>query len=175
MDFVRRGGKKNRKNQVIMIQNFLSFTDSVEKFASVYRLGNRHVINFWKAHRDFSEKVAYEYWLALCHLWEWIGKTEKPPAARIFRKEPQDNDHDSLQENHDDEADLFKDGRDVIKYAMRKNNISVQRLANMTGCDLIGIQVFIDGSDVIDFAEFSEILIALSISFLYRNSDGNGI
>jgi hypothetical protein len=82
-NYVRRGGKQNRKKQVSLIINFLEFTASQEKFTSIHELGRRHVINFWKSHRDFPEKTAYDYWLGICKLWEWCGKTEKPPKPRV--------------------------------------------------------------------------------------------
>jgi len=82
--YVSRGGKQNRKKQVSLIVNFLEFTASQENFVSINRLGNRHVINFWKAHRDLPDKTAYDYWLGICKLWEWIGKNEKPPKPNYF-------------------------------------------------------------------------------------------
>ncbi|MDP2203903.1 MAG: hypothetical protein Q8K07_17940, partial [Methylicorpusculum sp.] len=50
-DYVRRGGKQNRQKQVSLIINFLEFIDTQEGLTSLQRLGKRHVINFWKAHR----------------------------------------------------------------------------------------------------------------------------
>ncbi|MBM4206780.1 MAG: hypothetical protein FJ190_01780 [Gammaproteobacteria bacterium] len=78
-DYVRRGGKQNRRKQVSLIVNFLEFTDALEGLTSLHRLGKRHVITFWKAHRDLPEKSAYDYWLGFCQLWIWLGKSEKPP------------------------------------------------------------------------------------------------
>ncbi|MEQ1740575.1 MAG: hypothetical protein ABL884_11790, partial [Methyloglobulus sp.] len=78
-NYVRRGGKHNRQKQVALIVDFLEYTDSHEKITSLHRLGARHVVNFWKAHRSLSEKTAYDYWLGLCKLWGWLGKPGKPP------------------------------------------------------------------------------------------------
>ena len=83
-DYVRRGGKQNRKKQVALIMDFLEYTDSTEKLTSLHRLGKRHVINFWKSHRNLSDKVAYDYWLGICKLWTWIDKPEKPPKPNNF-------------------------------------------------------------------------------------------
>jgi hypothetical protein len=80
-DYVRRGGKQNRRKQVSLIVNFLEFTDAQEGLTSLHRLGKRHVINFWKGHRDMPEKSAYDHWLGLCQLWSWLGKPEKPPRV----------------------------------------------------------------------------------------------
>ena len=86
-DYVRRGGKANRKKQVSLIIDFLEYTDSTEKLTSLHRLGKRHVINFWKSHRNMSDKVAYDYWLGICKLWVWIDKPDKPPKPNNFVKQ----------------------------------------------------------------------------------------
>ena len=46
-DYVRRGGKENRRKQVSRIIKFLRFTDSNEKITSLHRLGKRHVIEIF--------------------------------------------------------------------------------------------------------------------------------
>jgi hypothetical protein len=47
------------------------------------QIGKRHVIRFWKCHRDMPHKTAYFYWLALRVLWtEILGRPSEPPRPR---------------------------------------------------------------------------------------------
>jgi len=48
--------------------------------------GKRHVIEFWKSHRDLSEPVQYQHWLAFRELWQRIGKTGEPPKPRTTKE-----------------------------------------------------------------------------------------
>lgn len=165
-EFVRRGGKKNRKNQIILIKNFLTFLDSQEKFKSLYRLGNRHVINFWKANRDLSEKSSYEYWLAMCHLWLWLGKTEKPPVPNNFKFEsPVSMDKDGANNDGNESDGIFSDLAEAVKSVMQDQDISLTKLANLTGCDLIELEQFVSGQMILSLAEVLDILDVLSIGF----------
>lgn len=79
----RQGSKANRRQQ---IERACSVMDWIQRHRQVHHLGqvgSRQVIDFWKAHRGLSEKTAYGYWLALCHLWEAAGKAGKPPEPHI--------------------------------------------------------------------------------------------
>jgi len=95
--YVSRGGKQNRKKQVSLIIHFMEYTVSTDKISSIHELGRRHVINFWKSHRDLPEKTAYDYWLGICKLWEWIGKNEKPPKPNTFPVQEKNINRNLLQ------------------------------------------------------------------------------
>jgi hypothetical protein len=152
-DYVRRGGKQNRKKQVSLIIDFLEYTDSQEKITSLHRLGSRHVINFWKSHRNLSEKTAYDYWLGICKLWEWIGKPDKPPKPHKM-SEPTDS--------HDSNIELvFSEFSKAIKSARELKGLSIQKLANLSGCEAMVVNEIEAGK--YDGAKISEVQNLLSI------------
>lgn len=152
-DYVRRGGKQNRKKQVSLIIDFLEYTDSQEKVTSLHRLGSRHVINFWKSHRNLSEKTAYDYWLGICKLWEWIGKPDKPPKPHKMSKPT--GSHDSNIEL------VFPEFSKAIKSARELKDLSIQKLANLSGCEAMVVNEIEAGK--YDGAKISEVQNLLSI------------
>lgn len=77
--YVRKGSKANRRRQVQRMHIFVDWVASQEALGSLERLGKRHVILFWQAHRHLSENTRYRYWLALCVLWQLLERTDKPP------------------------------------------------------------------------------------------------
>jgi len=79
-DYVRHGGKTNRKQQLSRILFFLKWINQQKiKVTKLDQLGKKHIISFWKNHRYMSDATAYGYWLAFCLLWEWLNKPELPP------------------------------------------------------------------------------------------------
>jgi len=152
-DYVRRGGKQNRKKQVSLIIDFLEYTDSTEKISSLNRLGKRHVINFWKSHRNMSEKVSYDYWLGICKLWAWIDKPDKPPKPNNFVE--QDNISDSV----------FIEISLAIKAARESNNYSINKLANISGLESGLIESIEAGKTNIHLSDILCLLEILKIKF----------
>jgi len=139
-DYVRGGGKENRKTQVSRIIEFLDWVESTEKVYSLYGIGKKHVIGFWKSHRHLSEDTAYKYWLGICKLWEWIGKHEAPPKpfkiSEVSRAKTADNNQG------------FSELSLAIKAAREAKKLTVQQLANMTGCEVLLIKDIESGKDI---------------------------
>lgn len=112
---------------------FLDWAESVDNVRALHGLGKNHVIGFWKSHRELSEATAYKYWLAISKLWEWLGKHEAPPKPfkadqRLLPKSAQ-----NLAGN------FFCDYGSAIKSARESQSMSVLKLGNLTGCDLMVI------------------------------------
>jgi integrase len=82
--YVRGGSKTNRRLQVGRMLKFVAFVEDAERLHNLHELGQRHVTNFWKGHRDLAPKTAHDYWLALCALWRLAGKPGKPPKPLSF-------------------------------------------------------------------------------------------
>ena len=152
-DYVRRGGKQNRKKQVSLIIDFLEYTDSTEKLTSLHRLGKRHVINFWKSHRNLSDKVAYDYWLGICKLWVWIDKPEKPPKPNNFVEQ------DIISNG------VFTEISSAIKAARESSNYSIQKLANISGLESELIENIESGQTNIQLSDILCLLEILKIKF----------
>lgn len=131
-DYVRRGGKQNRRKQVSLIVNFLEFTDAQEGLTSLHRLGKRHAISFWKAHRDMPEKSAYDHWLGLCQLWSWLGKSDKPPRPHKMSSQ---SENPGTEESDDQAGLCFTEFSVAIKSARQLSNMPILKLANLSGCD----------------------------------------
>jgi hypothetical protein len=83
-DYVRCGSKSNRRLQVGRIIKFVESVEETERLYNLHEIGRRHVLHFWKGHREFAPKTANDYWLALCILWRWSGKPGSPPKPMIF-------------------------------------------------------------------------------------------
>jgi hypothetical protein len=156
-DYVRRGGKQNRRKQVSLIVNFLEFTDAQEGLTSLHRLGKRHVINFWKANRDMPEKSAYDLWLGMCQLWSWLGKSEKPPRP-----------HKTRDDVGQQTATCFTEFSAAIKSARETKAMPILKLANLSGCDPIVIDEIESGhygsatiSDVQDILKILNITLTI--------------
>ena len=124
-DHVRGGGKDTRKKEVQRIIEFLDWAESTEKVISLHGLGRKHVIGFWKSHRELSEETAYKYWLGISKLWEWLGKHEDPPK-------PFKTNTDSAG-IHENAGTTFFEFSQAIKAARESKEISVQKLANLSG------------------------------------------
>ena len=152
-DYVRRGGKQNRKKQVALIMDFLEYTDSTEKLTSLHRLGKRHVINFWKSHRNLSDKVAYDYWLGICKLWVWIDKPDKPPKPNNFIEQ------DIISKG------VFTEISVAIKAARESHKYTIQKLANMTGLEALLIESIEKGETNITLSDVLCLLEILKIKF----------
>lgn len=85
--YVRSGSKENRRLQIGRIIKFVEFIEETEKLHGLQEIGKRHVIQFWKSHREFADKTANDYWLALCILWKLADKAGTPPKPLIFSKQ----------------------------------------------------------------------------------------
>ncbi|QCU89777.1 hypothetical protein [Thiomicrorhabdus sediminis] len=73
------GGKKNRRQQVKKIRRVFEFAKANHKTRSVYELGRKQIIDFYRHNRDLSDKTLYAYWLALKQLYQFMGRLEEPP------------------------------------------------------------------------------------------------
>lgn len=146
--YVRRGGKEHRRKQIARLENFLEQTDAAENLTSLKRLGKRQVINFWKANRAFSEKTAYDYWIALCLLWVWLEKPDKPPKP-FFVDAEKTVEAPVLQPVDQ----LFSDFNSAIHSAREAKSVSLWGLANQSGIEAAIISDIERG----DFSEASAV------------------
>jgi hypothetical protein len=162
---VRGGGKDNRKTQVSRIIEFLDWVESTEKVYSLHGIGKKHVIGFWKSHRHLSEDTAYKYWLGICKLWEWIGKHEAPPKPFKISAE-------NLAETVANNNPVFSEFSKAIKAARKSKKLTVQQLANMTGCEVFLIKEVESGKELdILYKDIKVILEALDIKFICKSID----
>jgi len=154
-DYVRRGGKQNRKKQVSLIIDFLEYTDSTEKLTSLHRLGKRHVINFWKSHRNMSEKVSYDYWLGICKLWVWIDKPDKPPKPNNFIEQ------DIIPNG------VFTEISVAIKAARESHKYTIHKLANISSLESELIASIESGETNIKLMDILRLFDILEIKFTF--------
>lgn len=167
-DYVRRGGKQNRRKQVSLIVNFLEFTDAQERLTSLHRLGKRHVISFWKAHRDMPEKSAYDYWLGFCQLWIWLGKSEKPPRPH---KMIAPSEEPGTNKANPQTVLCFTEFSAAIKSAREAKGMPVLKLANLSGCDPMVIEEIESGQyGSATISDVQDILKILNINLMSKNA-----
>ena len=79
--FSRKGGKGNRRQQLARMLAFAAFCEGMGA-SELGQVGNRHVIQYWKARRSLSDATLYSHWLAIRHLWRLSGKAGEPPKPR---------------------------------------------------------------------------------------------
>jgi len=84
-DYKRKGGKQNRCKQVNRMLALGKLAESMG-CPDVGRIGKRHVIEYWKEHRELKEPVLNQHWLAFRELWQRIGKAGEPPKPRIAKE-----------------------------------------------------------------------------------------
>jgi len=80
-DFVRHGGKTNRRKQRERMLAFGAFASGMGARA-MGEVGKKHVIAFYAAHRNQAERTKYAYFLAIRELWKLTGKPNQPPAPK---------------------------------------------------------------------------------------------
>ena len=97
--YVRSGSKENRRLQVGRMIKFVEFIEQSEQLHNLHEVGKRHVIQFWKAHRDMAQKTANAYWLAICVIWQWSHKPGTPPKPNLFVQPSQDKTEINDQQN----------------------------------------------------------------------------
>ncbi|QWF70567.1 helix-turn-helix transcriptional regulator [Methylomonas paludis] len=97
--YVRSGSKENRRLQVGRMIKFVEFIEQSEQLHNLHEVGKRHVIQFWKAHRDMAQKTANAYWLAICVIWQWSNKPGTPPKPNLFVQLTQDKTAETVQEH----------------------------------------------------------------------------
>ncbi len=159
--YVRSGGKQNRKKQVSRITEFLDWAEANEKVRSLHGLGKRHVINFWKANRLFSAETAYKYWLGIRQLWVWIGKHDLPP-------EPRNDLPGTLVAVISSEQDTYKFFDDLsvaIRFAREHQSLSHKKLANLTGLEASLLENIENGVEVVLAKAIHDLLKTLCIQF----------
>lgn len=79
--YIRKGGKDNRRQQAARMLAFARHAAG-EGAQSLGQVGTRHVIRYWKSHRDLAIPTAYSHWLAIRELWRLAGKPGEPPRPR---------------------------------------------------------------------------------------------
>lgn len=80
-EYVRKGGKDNRKQQRARMLAFAAFASTIGA-REMGQVGATHVIRYWKAHRELSDATLYSHWLAIRELWVIFGKSGEPPRPR---------------------------------------------------------------------------------------------
>ena len=86
--YARKGGKANRREQIGRIRAVLDFSG----ITNPEQLGNKHIVSFYKHLREkkSSQRTQYYYWLALCVLYEVLGRKEPPkPRTGSPENEPE--------------------------------------------------------------------------------------
>ena len=81
-DFVRHGGKTNRRKQRERMLAFGAFAASSMGARAMQEVGKKHVIAFYRTHRDQAGRTKYAYFLAIRELWKLAGKPSEPPSPR---------------------------------------------------------------------------------------------
>ncbi|MDP3362372.1 MAG: helix-turn-helix transcriptional regulator [Methylobacter sp.] len=168
-DYVRRGGKQNRRKQVSLIVNFLEFIDAHEGLTSLHRLGKRHVIIFWKAHREMPEKSAYDHWLGLCQLWGWLGKSEKPPRPH---KTPEIQARtEQMAVIAPPKIRVCSDLGEAVKAARGQRNLTVAQLANLSGLEVAELEGIERGQSGLPCSDVQRLLVILDIRLCFRSEN----
>lgn len=82
-EYVRKGGKTNRRQQRARILAFADFCGQQGQ-NSLGQIGRAHVVAYWKANRHLSDATLYNHWCALVTLWKLSGKSGSPPKPKTI-------------------------------------------------------------------------------------------
>ena len=120
--YVRKGSKENRRRQVKKMEIVIRWIESNEKLGGLDQLGKRQIVTFWRAHENLSEKTRYNYWLALCALFELMRRTDTPPKPF------------SVSDNKSDFPSGIQALLNTIKDVRLSRRLSAKDLAKLAGC-----------------------------------------
>lgn len=78
--YVRRGGKRNRRQQLHRMHAFGVFCEQLGA-RSLAQVGARHVIGYWKCSgiQQLSDRTRESHYYAIATLWRLAGKIGTPP------------------------------------------------------------------------------------------------
>lgn len=82
--YVRKGGKRNRRQQRARMQDFAAFC-AQQGQNSLGQIGRAHIIAYWRTTKHLSDATRYAHWRALVTLWLLAGKQEQPPKPNKLR------------------------------------------------------------------------------------------
>lgn len=80
--WITKGGKTGRREQVRIMIDFASDVENSGP-KSLGQVGQRQVIQYWKANRHLSDATLLSMWYAIRQLWAIAGKTDEPPKPRL--------------------------------------------------------------------------------------------
>ena len=90
--YVRKGGKKNRKQQVARMLALAEHCEG-KGATEIGQIGGKHVISYWRSLRSkggLADATLYSHWLAIRELWQLADKVDEPPRPLMKR-----NEHDA--------------------------------------------------------------------------------
>ena len=169
--YVRSGSKENRRLQIGRIIKFVEFIEETEKLHGLQEIGKRHVIEFWKSNREFADKTANDYWLALCILWKLVDKAGAPPKPLIFSKQesrtigsmnPNDSGNDTSQS---ETIALLNELASAIKLRRLSRNISIDEVSRATGLDHKTISDIEAGDESCRYIDVEKLLNFANLKF----------
>lgn len=74
-DYVRKGGKTNRRQQYKRMLEFARFCRSALRAPNLSAVGNRHVIHYYKSIAHLSDSTRMSHYYAIKTLFELAGKS----------------------------------------------------------------------------------------------------
>jgi Helix-turn-helix domain len=157
--YVRSGSKDSRKTEVARIRKFLEWVDAKREVPSLDRLGKSQVIGFWREHRGLSETTAHKYWLGISKLWKWLGKPDKPPIPLKPAELPTYTPREKKVDPH------FTDLHTFIRAFRESQQLTIGKLANMTGLETSLIEAIESGDSDATMADIQILIRTLGISF----------
>ena len=168
--YVRSGSKENRRLQVGRMIKFVEFIEQTEQLHNLHEVGKRHVISFWKAHRDMAPKTANAYWLALCVIWQWSNKPGTPPKPNLFVQSSEDKTENTDQHiaiNQTALTTTMIDGNPVLpslaeislylKQQRLSQNLTQEAVSQATGISLESITDIESGNSQILYTDIASL------------------
>ena len=80
---VKGGGKESRRNEVRKINYFLRWVSAHTQANTPHGIGDKQVLEFYRAHAHRSDRTLSDYWYAIRSIWKWLGRTGIPPRPPI--------------------------------------------------------------------------------------------
>ena len=83
--YLKHGRKSQRRSEVwtaIVACNWISREHAVN---DVRRIGSKHIVSYWRAHRELDDSTRLARWRAFCVFYQLIGRSDEPPMPRTIQ------------------------------------------------------------------------------------------
>ena len=81
-DFVRRGGKGNRRKQLSRMLGFVDFCEAYSPGISLAQVGGRHVIRYYRSIQHLSQATREGHYYAIAALFRLAYKPAPPRPVK---------------------------------------------------------------------------------------------
>ena len=162
-EYLKRGSKAYRREKFSRLSEFLNWVETEKKVKGLGQIGTKHIIDFWRSHRDYSDNTKHKYWLAIKDMWDFLDFAGVPPkpllSVELLEKEKKRSEiKNSLEKT-------FTDFGSALRESMRLNRIELMMLSNSTGIEPRIIDDITSGRVIASASQLNDLMKAFGVMF----------